>query len=115
MFANLPSVFGTASPLRWADEEYVASLFGDRVESLEVGRRETELRGFADEGELRDFLKEHHPVAVRLYGEAGDSPEAVAELDDALRAVINLWYGRSGEQGSFVQAATFIVARKRLS
>jgi hypothetical protein len=113
MMAHLPSVLGTTSPLRWADEDYVAGLFGDRVESLEVGRRETEL-GFADEDELRDFLKKHHPVTVRLYREAGDSPEALAELDDVLRAMINLWYGRrEGEQGSFVQAATFIVARKR--
>ena len=115
MLADLPSMFGAASPLRWCDREHVARLFRGRVESLELSRRRTELTGFADEIELRDFLKANHPVAVAMYREAGDDPEALAMLDDAFLGTIKLWYGRSGDESSrsFVQEAVFIVARKR--
>jgi 2-polyprenyl-6-hydroxyphenyl methylase/3-demethylubiquinone-9 3-methyltransferase len=120
ILTHLPSMFGTVSPLQWGDEEYVAGLFGERVESLEMGRRRTELGGFANEAELRDFLKAHHPVAVALYRELGEDPELsgdpelASELDDAFLDVINLWYARGeGGSGTFVQEAVFIVARKR--
>jgi hypothetical protein len=113
MLADLvPSMFGAVS--RWADEEHVAGLFGERVESLEMGRLRSELGSFANEAELRDFLKAHHPVAVGLYRDLGDDPELAAALDDAFLGVINLWYAR-GDRGSgtFAQEAVMIVARKR--
>jgi SAM-dependent methyltransferase len=116
--ADMPSMFGHVSPLRWGDETYVAGLFGDRVESLQLSRRRTELGGFADEAELRDFLKAHHPIAVATYRdlhddpELGDDPELEAELDEAFLGVINLWYSRD-DAGTFGQEAVFIVARKR--
>jgi ubiquinone/menaquinone biosynthesis C-methylase UbiE len=114
MLAGLPSTFGGVSPLRWGDEEYVAKLFGESVESLEMSRRRTELAGFADETELREFLRAHHPVAVALYNEAAEDPEAVAMLDDMLLSVIKLSYGRGdGEAGSFVQEAVLVVAHTR--
>ena len=113
LLADLPSVFGELSPLRWGDEEYVAQLFGDRVTSLELSRRHTELAGFADERELRDFLKTRHPIAVDMYRDAGDDAELVAMLDDAFIGVINLWYSRA-ESGAFVQEAVFVLARKAL-
>jgi ubiquinone/menaquinone biosynthesis C-methylase UbiE len=89
MLADLPSMFGAASSLRWGDREHVARLFGGRVESLELSRRRTELAGFADEIELRDFLKANHPVAVAMYREAGDDPEAGEMLDDAFLGTIS--------------------------
>jgi SAM-dependent methyltransferase len=109
----VPSMFGAVSPLRWGDEEYVAGLFGERVESLEMGRMRSELGSFADEAELRDFLKAHHPVAVALYRELGDDPKMAAALDDAFLGVINLWYARGeGGAGTFAQEAVIIVARR---
>jgi len=78
MLADSASLFGAVSPLRWGDEEHVARLFGERVESLEMGRRRAELGNFADEAELRDFLKAHHPVAVSMYRELGERPRAGA-------------------------------------
>jgi 2-polyprenyl-3-methyl-5-hydroxy-6-metoxy-1,4-benzoquinol methylase len=115
MLANfMPSMFGGASPLRWGDQEYVAGLFGDRVESLEMSRRSAELGSFANEAELRDFLKAHHPVAVALYRDMGDDPEMAAALDDTFLRVIDLWYARGdGGSGTFAQEAVIIVARKR--
>jgi SAM-dependent methyltransferase len=120
MLADLSSMFGAASPLRWGEEEHVARLFGDRVESLQLGRRRSELGGFADAAELRDFLKAHHPVAVELYRELdddpelGDDPELASALDDAFLGVIDLWYARGeADSGTFSQEAVFIVARKR--
>jgi SAM-dependent methyltransferase len=119
MVADLPSMFGPVSALPWGDEAHVAGLFGERVESLEMSRRRSELEGFADAVELRDFLKAHHPVAVAMYRELGEDPELGEEpeleavLDDAFLGMINLWYVRSGS-GAFAQEAVFIVARKRL-
>jgi 2-polyprenyl-6-hydroxyphenyl methylase/3-demethylubiquinone-9 3-methyltransferase len=120
MLAGLPSMFGAVSLLQWCDEEHVAGLFGERVESLEMGRRRSELGGFADEAELRDFLKAHHPVVVAMYRELGDDPELddvpelAATLDDMFLGVINLWYAQGdGGAGTFAQEAMFIVARKR--
>jgi ubiquinone/menaquinone biosynthesis C-methylase UbiE len=114
MLAGLPSMFGAVSPLRWGDPEYVAKLFGESVESLEMSRRRTELAGFTNETELRDFLRAHHPVAVALYREVAEDPEAVAMLDDSLLGVIKLSYARSdGETGSFVQEAVLVVAHTR--
>ena len=114
MLADLPSMFGGVSPLQWGDEEHVTGLFGERVESLEMSRRRTELGSFADEAELRDFLKAHHPVAVALYRELGDDPELAGAFDDAFLRVINLWYARGdGGSGTLIQEAVMIVARKR--
>jgi 2-polyprenyl-3-methyl-5-hydroxy-6-metoxy-1,4-benzoquinol methylase len=110
----MPSMFGGVSPLRWGDEEHVAGLFGERVESLEMCRRRAELGSFANETELRDFLKANHPVAVALYRDLGDDPELAAALDDAFLRVIDLWYARGdGGSGPFAQEAVMIVARKR--
>jgi 2-polyprenyl-6-hydroxyphenyl methylase/3-demethylubiquinone-9 3-methyltransferase len=120
LVADFPSMFGGVSPLRWGEEEHVTELFGERVEALEMSRRRTELGNFADEAELRDFLKAHHPVAVALYRdldddlELADDPGLEAELDDAFLDSIKLWYARGdGGSGSFAQEAVFILARKR--
>jgi ubiquinone/menaquinone biosynthesis C-methylase UbiE len=110
----MPMLFGVASPMGWGDEEHVAGLFGDRVESLEMDRRRAELGSFADDAELRDFLKAHHPVAIALYDDLGDDPELAAAFDDAFLGMIKLWYARGeGGAGSFAQEAVMIVARKR--
>jgi ubiquinone/menaquinone biosynthesis C-methylase UbiE len=120
MLADLSSMFGAMSPLQWGDEEYVAGLFGERVESLEMSRRRSELGSFANQAELRDFLKAHHPVAVAMYRELGDDPELgdhpelAKALDDMFLGVINLWYTRGeGGAGTFAQEAVFVIARKR--
>jgi SAM-dependent methyltransferase len=120
MLADMPLMFGGASPLQWGDPAHAARLFGDRVESLEVTRRRSRLEGFADEDELRDFLKMHHPVAVALRRERDDDPELIddpelaAMLDDAfLGGMVSLWYARDSASGSLVQEAMFVIARKR--
>ena len=117
--ADLPTTFGPVSVLPWGDEEYVTELFGERVESIHLSRRRSELEGFADEAELRDFLKANHPVAVAMYRELGDDPElsdelelAAAMLDHAFLGMIKLWYARGGS-GTLGQEAVFVVARKR--
>jgi hypothetical protein len=106
-------MFGALSSLQWGDREHVAGLFGERVESLEMWRGRSELGSFADEADLRDFLKAHHPVVVGLYGDLGDDPELAATLDDAFLGMINLWYARGDRAGTFAQEAMIIVARKR--
>jgi 2-polyprenyl-3-methyl-5-hydroxy-6-metoxy-1,4-benzoquinol methylase len=114
MLSDMSSVFGAVSPLRWGDEEHVAGLFGRRVESLDLSRRRSDLGSFADDADLRDFLKAHHPVAVALYRDLDDDPELAAALDASFLGVINLWYTR-GDGGTFAQEAVLIVARKSRS
>jgi SAM-dependent methyltransferase len=116
---DLPSFFGPVSALPWGDEAYVAELFGDRVDSVAVTRHRSELDGFADHAEIRDFLKANHPVAVAMYRDLEDDPMlredpgAIAMIDDAFLCTVNLWYTRNEATGSFGQEAMLIVARKR--
>jgi ubiquinone/menaquinone biosynthesis C-methylase UbiE len=118
---DLPSMCGPESALPWGDEQYVAGLFGERVDTLEMSRRRSKLEDFADEIELRDFLKANHPVAVAMYRDLREDPElrdderelAASMLDDAFLVTVNLWYSRSdGGSGSLGQEAVFIVASK---
>ena len=116
---GVPPMFGPMATLPWGEEEYVSGLFGERVESIEISRRRSELEGFADEAELRDFLKANHPIAVSMYRELGEDPRlndelelAAAMLDDAFLGMIGLWYARGGS-GTLGQEAVFVVARKR--
>jgi SAM-dependent methyltransferase len=116
---DLPSFFGPVSALPWGDEAYVADLFGERVESLELTRHRSELEGFADQGEIRDFLKANHPVAVAMYRDLEsdpmlrEDPDAIAMIDDAFLCTVNLWYTRN-PSGNFGQEAIMVVARKRV-
>jgi 2-polyprenyl-3-methyl-5-hydroxy-6-metoxy-1,4-benzoquinol methylase len=111
----LPSMFAGDSPLRWGDEDHVAEVFGDRVESLEMRRRRLELGRFANPAEMRDFFKANHPVAIALYGAAAEDPERAAALDRAFLDIMERWQGDGeGEPNVFTQEALIAVARKRL-
>jgi SAM-dependent methyltransferase len=121
MLADMPSMFGAVSPLQWCDSEHVSRLFGERVDSLELGRRRSEMGAFAHVAELRDFLKAHHPAVTAMYRELNedpdlrDDPELAETLDDACLGMVNLWYTRGdGGSGNLGLEAMFIVARKRM-
>jgi SAM-dependent methyltransferase len=110
----LPSMFAGDSPLRWGDEEHVAEVFGDRVESLEMRRRRFELDRFASPAEMRDFFKANHPVAIALYGVSAEDPERAADLDRAFLEIMERWHGDGdAESRVYTQEALIVAARKR--
>jgi 2-polyprenyl-3-methyl-5-hydroxy-6-metoxy-1,4-benzoquinol methylase len=110
----LPSMFAADSPLRWGDEDHVAEVFGDRVESLEMRRHRLELARFAGPTEMRDFFKANHPVAIALYRSAAEDPERAAALDRAFLDIMERWQGEGDDESRvYTQEALIAVARKR--
>jgi ubiquinone/menaquinone biosynthesis C-methylase UbiE len=71
---------GALPPALWGSEEHVRELFGDRVDSLEMTRREyTET---ADTPlDYREFFKQTFGPVVATYASLAGEPERVAALD----------------------------------
>jgi SAM-dependent methyltransferase len=109
----LPSMLADSSPLQWGDEDHVAELFGDRVESLEMRHHRFELDGFANPAEMCAFFKGTHPVAIALSRELAEDPERTAALDRAFHDMTERWQSEGGESLVYRQDALLIVARKR--
>jgi ubiquinone/menaquinone biosynthesis C-methylase UbiE len=104
---------GALPPVLWGSEEHVRELFGDRVESLQMSRREYVERA-ASPGEYCEFFKETFGPAVAVYASLADQPERAAELDRAF-----LEFATRSNQGAPDGAAEYhyeyllVVARKR--
>jgi SAM-dependent methyltransferase len=109
----LPSMLADASPLEWGDEDHVAELFGDRVESLEMRHQRLEVDHFANAAEMFDFFRATHPVAMALSRELAGDPERAAALDRAFDDIAERWRSEDRESLVYAQEALLIVARKR--
>lgn len=71
---------GALPPVQWGSEEHVRELLGDRVEALELTRRDYVERA-ASPHDYRDFCKETFGPAVAIYGSLADQPDRAAALD----------------------------------
>ena len=71
---------GALPPLMWGDEDHVRKLFGKRVESLQVTRREYVERAASPRAYL-DLFKQTFGPMVAIYGSLADQPERTAALD----------------------------------
>jgi ubiquinone/menaquinone biosynthesis C-methylase UbiE len=71
---------GALPPLLWGSEEHVRELFGDRVGSLELTRREYVERA-ADPREYVALFKTTFGPVIGLYSLLADQPERAARLD----------------------------------
>lgn len=71
---------GAPPPVLWGSEEHVRELFGDRVDPLQMTRREYVERA-ASPGDYREFFKETFGPAVAIYASIADQPEQAAALD----------------------------------
>lgn len=71
---------GALPPVMWGAEEHVRKLFGDRVESLEMTRREYVERA-ASARDYHELFKETFGPAVAIYAGLIDEPERAAALD----------------------------------
>ena len=71
---------GALPPILWGSEEHVRELFGDRVGSLELRRREYVERA-ADPREYVALFKTTFGPVIGLYSLLADQPERAARLD----------------------------------
>jgi SAM-dependent methyltransferase len=71
---------GALPPVLWGSEEHVRELFGDRVEWLELTRREYVERA-ASPGDYCEFFKQTFGPALAISASLADQPERAAAFD----------------------------------
>lgn len=104
---------GARSPLEWGSEEHARRLFGDRVESLELSRREYVERAASRE-EYVELFKQTFGPTVAIYADLTREPERAAALDRAfLDFATRADRGRAGGPAEYVYEYLLVVARTR--
>ena len=73
---------GALPPVMWGNEEHVQKLFGQRIESLEMTRREYVERAASPRAYF-DLFKHTFGPMVAIYAAMADQPERAAALDRA--------------------------------
>ena len=103
---------GSPPPL-WGNEEHVRELFGDRVESLEMTRREYVERADSPQDYCELFKRTFGPV-VAIYADLADDPERAAALDrDFLEFATRANQGPPEGPAEYPYEYLLVVARKR--
>lgn len=104
---------GARPPVLWGSEGYVRELFGDRVKSLEMTRREyVETSG--SPGDYLELFKETFGPVVAIYASLAHQPERVAALDQDFREFVTRSNrGVRGGPARYVYEYLLVVARKR--
>ncbi len=72
---------GSLPPVLWGSEEHVRELFGGRVESLELNRREYVEKARGGPAEYCAFYKATFGPVAAIYASLADEPERAAALD----------------------------------
>jgi SAM-dependent methyltransferase len=75
-----PAPPGAKPPVLWGSEDHVRELFGDRVDSLELTRREY-VETVASPREYCDFFKRTFGPAVAISASLADQPERAEQFD----------------------------------
>jgi ubiquinone/menaquinone biosynthesis C-methylase UbiE len=104
---------GTLLPLMWGSEKHVRELFGDRVESLEMTRKEYVERAESPSG-YRDFVKANFGPVIAIYASLAEEPERAAALDrDFLEFATRANQGSPEGPAELHYEYLIVVARKR--
>jgi len=104
---------GAGSPLTWGSEEHVRELFGDRVESLEMTRKEYAERAGSPSGYC-DLVKATFGPVIAIYANLAEEPERVAALDrDFLEFATRANQGRPEGPAELHYEYLIVVASKR--
>ena len=104
---------GALSPALWGSEEHVRELFGERVELLELARREYVERAASPDDYVELFKQTFGPV-VAIYRSLADEPERSAALDrDFLEFATRANSGRPSGPADYRYEYLLVVARKR--
>jgi 2-polyprenyl-3-methyl-5-hydroxy-6-metoxy-1,4-benzoquinol methylase len=100
-------------PVLWGSEEHARGLFGDRVASLELTRREYTERSPGDPSAYTDFFKATFGPALALYASLADQPDRVAALDrEFLEFATRSNRAAAGKPAEYRYEYLLVVARK---
>ncbi len=108
-----PPPLGALPPVLWGSEGHVRELFGDRVESLEMRRKEYVEQAGSPEEYFELFKRTFGPV-VAVYASLADQPERAATLDRAFFDFVTR--ANRGPHGGPVRCCyeyLLVIARKR--
>jgi ubiquinone/menaquinone biosynthesis C-methylase UbiE len=108
-----PPPLGALLPVLWGSEGHVRELFGDRVESLEMRRKEYVEQAGSPEEYFELFKRTFGPV-VAVYASLADQPERAATLDRAFFDFVTR--ANRGARGGPVRCRyeyLLVIARKR--
>jgi ubiquinone/menaquinone biosynthesis C-methylase UbiE len=104
---------GTLPPLLWGSEEHVCELFGDRVESLELSRREYVERAATPRAYVELFDETFGPL-IGLRALLADEPERAAALDrELLEFAERSNRGAPGGPAEYPYEYLLVIGRKR--
>ena len=104
---------GALPPLMWGSEEHVRGLFGDRVTSLELTRREYVERAASPRDYCELFNQSFGP-AVGIRAGLADQPESAEAFDrDFLGFAARSNRGAAGGRAEYPYEYLLVVARKR--
>jgi 2-polyprenyl-6-hydroxyphenyl methylase/3-demethylubiquinone-9 3-methyltransferase len=100
-------------PWMWGSEEHVRDLFGDRVEALELTRREYTERA-ASPRDYCDLFRETFGPVAGMYASLADEPDRLAALDrDFLDFATRSNTGPPGGPAEYPYEYLLVVARRR--
>lgn len=101
-------------PVLWGSEDHVRELFGDRVASLEMTRKEYVERSPGSPDDYVDFFMETFGPAVALHAFLGDQPKRAAAFDREFREfATRANRGAPGGQAEYHYEYLLVVARKQ--
>jgi ubiquinone/menaquinone biosynthesis C-methylase UbiE len=107
---------GALSPVLWGSEDHVRELFGDRLASLELTRRQYVERSPGDPAAYCEFFKQTFGPIVGLYGSLADQPARLAALErDFLGFATRSNEGPPGGPAEYHYEYLLVIGRKRES
>ncbi|HEU4449894.1 MAG TPA: class I SAM-dependent methyltransferase [Gaiellaceae bacterium] len=105
---------GALPPILWGSERHVRELFGDRVASLELTRKEAVERIEGGPREYVDFYKATFGPIVGLFALLAGEPERAAALDrDLLDFATRANRGEAAGPSEYAYEILVVVARRR--
>ena len=105
---------GALPPVLWGREEHVRDLFGDRVEALELTRKEAVETFVGSPRDYCDFYKTHFGPVVAVYALLAGEPERAAALDsDFLEFASRRNRGPADGPVEYRYGYLLVVARRR--
>lgn len=111
-----PPAPGELAPILWGDEDHVRDLFGDRVSSLELERRQYVERLSGESRTPRayvDFYKETFGPIVAVFASLADEPKRAAALDRELLELATRRNSGTPEASEYRYDYLLVIARKR--
>jgi len=108
-----PPPAGALPPPLWGSEEHVRELFGDRVDSLQMSRRQYDERAESPAAYVEMFKRTFGPV-VAAYGSLAEDPKRTAALDrDFLEFATRANRGPDGGPAEYPYEYLLVIAHKR--